>query len=907
MINLRSGSILLPSNSLRDTWTLYVDGRVFNLGDFTPDPNDNNYLKFTPSPRIPVWGTAGGKVLFTLQAPRPPVWSGTMTTVDLSQNGSSGFGCEAGAVTCSQALTGSHAFTYGGTSYAITTLKVDGGVLTFATSPGTSGLQHLTLNVDGTAFALADAASDQWSNSGLSWSAGDTVQLSLSGPPPTGVELSAESLAVTEGGTGTFTVALTADPGADKTVQLVRTRFWQSAGEPGHVWDQGAATLSPTSLTFTAGSSGNWATPQAVTVTGAEDPDTADQQLMVLVLEGSQSGDYRPVRGSGHNAVSGVHVTVADSGVNFVIEPPTGVQAHAGRALSYDSHGNDLGRWLARFSWEAPGGSQTVTGYDLQWRREGGAWPVGVTSLSASDTSRIIRPNLGDRVNQSRGTVLGYRVRTRTADGASPWIEGTLTLDNPANLVRNLGVYASGQGELFASWASNDDWPAEDFDVQYKVTGASNWMSSDPEKGWVDAGYSGGTDELMTIQNLKDGTTYQVRVRAKSDWDFTWVVAEGTTSGTAPSCDGCGREGDLGFVRDPNAPENPNADLIADVKEWRDDPRYVSDKNHTDRWDRVLLTLGEAVSDQTLQPMTATEAQGYADRGWTRWTAVAETLAEIEAAAQQQDPPSTGPSQDPPDAPNDAPTVVHSPGDVTIGNEHGSKAVPLYTLVDDASLSSTLVSMFHDGDGDDLTITASSSNESVATVSVSGHTATVSARSRGAATITVTADDGRGGTVSDDFAVTVKSAPTVESAIGDVSGLEAGTTREISLSGVFSDADGDDLTITASALDDRVARVTAASDGSALTVTGVSAGATTITVVARDTNGNRVAERFDVSVEASQPRLLTPPTQQQPPRRIRHRHRHPRRRPKPIPDQNRRRSRRLRTSWTATTRTATAR
>ena len=940
----------LPSNSLRDTWTLYVDGRVFNLGDFTPDPNDNNYLKFSPSPRIPVWGTAGGKVIFTLQAPRPPAWSATLSPSDLSNFSGTGFGCQDGFLGCSQVLTGSNTFTYNGTSHTIDTIKVDGGVLTFATDLGQSGLQHLTLNVDGTAFALADAASNQWSNTGLTWSSGGSVELSLTGPPPTGVEISPNTLNVTEGGTGTFTVALTSDPGTDKTVQLVRTQFWQSAGEPGHVWDQGAATLSATSLTFTAGSSGNWATPQTVTVTGAEDPDTADQQLMVLVLEGSQSGDYRPIRGSGHNAVSGVHVTVADSGVNFVIEPPTNVQAFPGRDV-----GNE--NWLVRFSWDAPGGSQTVTGYDLQWRRADGSWPVGVTGLDAADTSRVVR--IG---NDASGDI-GYRVRTRTADGVSPWIEGTVTLANPTNLVRSLYVLTGNAGELNPVWSAPADWPATDYEVHYREpipTGDVGWegMASDPAFGWVDANYTGGTDQLMTIPNLKDDTTYAVRVRVKSDWDFAWTVAEGGTAtaiggsegsdggeaqptavtlsldaatvsedagdvtltvtldapapeggiggflfagddGTATAdvdftlpfsifipggersatatvsiiddavdeadetvvmsalfdmgtavledkitltitdndtCDSCGGEGDTGAVQQPDSsPQEKYADLIADMKEWRDDPCCAHNKAHTDRWDKALLAFGEPVADATLTPMTATEAQGYADRGWTRWERVAEALAELEAAPQQ-------------DPANSAPTVSSAIGDATIVSESGTQTV-------------SLSGIFSDADNDALTVTAASSNEAVATVSVAADysTLTVTAKSRGTATITVTADDGNGGTVSDAFAVRVKAAPVVASALADV-GMEEEENRDISLSGVFSDADGDTLTLTAASSD---AAVDALEFQGTLTLVAVSAGSSTITVTATDSDGNAVSDSFDVTVTAPQ-QQDPPPEEQQP-------------------------------------------
>ena len=130
--------------------------------------------------------------------------------------------------------------------------------------------------------------------------------------------------------------------------------------------------------------------------------------------------------------------------------------------------------------------------------------------------------------------------------------------------------------------------------------------------------------------------------------------------------------------------------------------------------------------------------------------------------------------------------------DVTIVNESGTRQV-------------SLAGVFSDADNDALTITAASSDQTVATITVSSDQSslTVSAHARGTATGTVTADDGNGGTVSDTFTITVKAAPVVASALADVSGLEARlSTQEVSLSGVFSDADGDSLTITAASSDD---------------------------------------------------------------------------------------------------------
>ena len=274
-------------------------------------------------------------------------------------------------------------------------------------------------------------------------------------------------------------------------------------------------------------------------------------------------------------------------------------------------------------------------------------------------------------------------------------------------------------------------------------------------------------------------------------------------------------------------PEETRAALIARMYQWRNDPRWVGEKAHTDRWDRALLAFGETVADTTLTPMTAAEAQAFADRGsaWSRWVEVAAALREIEAAEQQQQPT------------NQAPTVSAAIGDLTIVSESGTHQ---------ASLSG----VFDDADSDALTVSAASSDEAKATVAVASDysSLTVTAKARGTATITVTADDGNGGTVDDSFTVTVKAAPVAASALADVSGLEVGATQDVSLSGVFSDADGDSLTITAASSDETKVTVSVAADGSTLTLAGVASGTATVTVTAQDTDGNRVSDAFDVEV-----------------------------------------------------------
>ena len=132
---------------------------------------------------------------------------------------------------------------------------------------------------------------------------------------------------------------------------------------------------------------------------------------------------------------------------------------------------------------------------------------------------------------------------------------------------------------------------------------------------------------------------------------------------------------------DDAAPANPYAALIANIQGWRDDPCCVSDKAHTDRWDRVLKAFGQPVSDGSLTAMSAVEAQTYADRGWTRWVAVAEALHEIEGGG----PPAV-------QEPAPVPVVTIAAGDpVTEGADAGftltATPAPAADLAVDVSVS----------------------------------------------------------------------------------------------------------------------------------------------------------------------------------------------------------------------------
>ena len=97
-------------------------------------------------------------------------------------------------------------------------------------------------------------------------------------------------LSLAEGATGTYTVALATEPTADVTVTI-----------SGH--DTAGVTVQDPVLTFTTG---NWDTPQTVTVTAGRDVDTRDEMGMLTHTAASTDADYEGL-------VLGMAVTVDDT------------------------------------------------------------------------------------------------------------------------------------------------------------------------------------------------------------------------------------------------------------------------------------------------------------------------------------------------------------------------------------------------------------------------------------------------------------------------------------------------------------------------------------------------------------------------------------------------------------------
>lgn len=165
----------------------------------------------------------------------------------------------------------------------------------------------------------------------------------------------------------------------------------------------------------------------------------------------------------------------------------------------------------------------------------------------------------------------------------------------------------------------------------------------------------------------------------------------------------------------------------------------------------------------------------------------------------------------------------------------------------------SMAPFFNDPDEDDLTYKAASSDSEVASTSMAGANITVTGVSEGKCVVTVTATDPDGESAEQKVDITVTPAnkpPVLVRPIPDWT-IKVDSTLVLDVSLNFTDPDGDVLTYSAASDDTDIA--TAVARAFEITVEGVSAGTTTITVTATDPGGLSVSDDFEVTVEASGP------------------------------------------------------
>lgn len=174
-------------------------------------------------------------------------------------------------------------------------------------------------------------------------------------------------------------------------------------------------------------------------------------------------------------------------------------------------------------------------------------------------------------------------------------------------------------------------------------------------------------------------------------------------------------------------------------------------------------------------------------------------------------------------------------------------SIPELDLDSGDSVTVEVAGLFEDPDGDSLSFTAETSDVRVATVVVTGSVATIRALGEGTVTVSVIATDTDGASVSLGATVTVTNLPPA--LVGTIPPQRVKELQSVTvgLLGYFQDPEGGVLTFSATVTDSSLA--TAVASDSTMVVTGVAAGAATITVTATDPGGLSVQQVVGLVVE----------------------------------------------------------
>ena len=174
---------------------------------------------------------------------------------------------------------------------------------------------------------------------------------------------------------------------------------------------------------------------------------------------------------------------------------------------------------------------------------------------------------------------------------------------------------------------------------------------------------------------------------------------------------------------------------------------------------------------------------------------------------------------------------------VTVPNRAPTVTTPIpdQTVQSGQPRTVDLSAHFADPDGDVLSYTARARSTTVVGVTVQGTSLILRARAKGTTRVTVTATDPGGLTAEQSFTVIVANrAPTAVGQLPDLT-IVRDENRTLRISGYFSDPDGDPLAYSGATADPAIARVSVS--GAVATLTGVTAGETTLTLTATDPGG----------------------------------------------------------------------
>ena len=308
--------------------------------------------------------------------------------------------------------------------------------------------------------------------------------------PGGGLALSRNDLLIKEGQSGTYTVVLTSQPAADVTVAI--------GDHPA-----GRATVSPTSLTFTAD---NWNTPQTVTITSAEDSDYVDR--WVLLQHVATGDNYGASAAAWLILRDNYNLTTATANTPAAGSPTIGGTPEVGQTLTLD---------ISSIA-DAEGLTNASYTYLYQWLRNGAeirdATDTSYTLVSA-DEGKVIKVKvsfLDDSNNQETRTSAATAV---VAPRSNSPPTGTPTINGTPQVRRTLTADTSG---------------ITDADGLTNVSYSYQWIRND---GGTDADIAGETASTHTLVSADEGKTIKVRVSFTDDAGNEETLTSAATAAVA--------------------------------------------------------------------------------------------------------------------------------------------------------------------------------------------------------------------------------------------------------------------------------------------------------------------------------------------------------------------------------------
>ena len=200
------------------------------------------------------------------------------------------------------------------------------------------------------------------------------------------------------------------------------------------------------------------------------------------------------------------------------------------------------------------------------------------------------------------------------------------TVRRPVATVSGGAGVTEGAGAVFTLTVAPP--PSTSLAVSVDITQDGDFAASGQTGARTVTVGAGGT-ATFTVATEDDGA-----IRA------TLTAGVGYAMGTPATASVAVADNDAAPPTPPGTTFVPDGTLVANIKLWRGETQHG--QAHEDRWTRVLIALGAETG--TLEPMSSSEAQGYADRGWTRWTRVVAELKRKEAHDGQPVTPAPPPT-----------------------------------------------------------------------------------------------------------------------------------------------------------------------------------------------------------------------------------------------------------------------